>query len=390
MMNKKPDFTEYGKSDGKGVKEYIMDTIKWLESRGDKRAVGFDFSVFDTLPVSLWDMSILDDMENADMKDPAISKFMDDVIHTFGDDLWGHMFNGEIDFNDRDKTLENIMEHATKTLRNRIGGSNPVNERLLGPMAKGSKSRQVDELLAKGLETAKEAVYLALQTEHTGPLTHFVTKGRETLVEMKKYEAKGDRDAKRVKDGLEDLLLESENMLELIGMNKDKHDAFYNSLVNNFIDEQIERYNNPKHELGRMQILWKQIYSDETPLCPVKGLVAVVFDLKEKVLRPVAMCLHSGMRDDISEAFGEQLKGEGTEEFVMGKVIDFIQVHKEDALKYVDGKEIGDDGDMKMYMAHVSVHPEVQSPSPSFISSLIEHVSEHVDLDVNDFFKESE
>jgi len=74
----------------------------------------------------------------------------------------------------------------------------------------------------------------------------------------------------------------------------------------------------------------------------------------------------------------------------MGKVIDFIQVHKEDALKYVDGKEIGDDGDMKMYMAHVSVHPEVQSPSPSFISSLIEHVSEHVDLDVNDFFKESE
>jgi len=248
----------------------------------------------------------------------------------------------------------------------------------------------MDELLAKGLETAKEVVYLALQTEHTGPLTHFVTKGRETLVEMKKYETKGDRDAEKVKEGLEELLLESENMLELMGMDKDKHDAFYNSLVNNFVDEQIERYNNPDDELGRMQILWKQIYSDETPLCPVKGLVAVVFDLKKKVLRPVAMCLHAGMRDDISEAFGEQLKGENTEEFVMGKVIDFIKVHKEDALKYVNGKEIGDDGDMKMFMARVSVRPEVQSPSASFISSLIEHVGEHVDLDVNDFFKDGE
>jgi len=390
MMNKKPDFAEYGKDDGKDVKEYIMDTIKWLESQGDERAVGFDFSVFDTLPASLWDMSILDDMENVDIKDPVITKFMDDVIHTFGHELWGHIFEGKIDFTNRDNAVLDIVEHATKTLRNRMGGSNPLNERLLGAMAKGSKSRQADELLAKGLETAKEAVYLALQTEHTGPLTHFVTKGRETLVEMKKYEAKGDRDAEKVKDGLEELLLESENMLELMGMDKDKHDAFYNSLVNNFVDEQIERYNNPDDELGRMQILWKQIYSDETPLCPVKGLVAVVFDLKKKVLRPVAMCLHAGMRDDISEAFGEQLKGENTEEFVMGKVIDFIKVHKEDALKYVNGKEIGDDGDMKMFMARVSVRPEVQSPSASFISSLIEHVGEHVDLDVNDFFKDGE
>jgi len=49
---------------------------------------------------------------------------------------------------------------------------------------------------------------------------------------------------------------------------------FYNNLVNDFIEEEMAD-NNPEHEMGRVQVLWRQIYSDGMDETPINGLVAV-------------------------------------------------------------------------------------------------------------------
>jgi len=94
------------------------------------------------------------------------------------------------------------------------------------------------------------------------------------------------------------------------------------------------------------------------------------------------MCLHSALMEDIEKAFMEKLENTSAQRFVMNGVMDFLNTNKGDAMKYVNAQKVnGTDDENTLYAANVSVAPEVQKPSPLLVRSIIDKISETVDME---------
>lgn len=377
-MSKKPEYMEYASSKDKNIKDYITDVLQWLKDKGDARLENFDFEILERLPKETWDPRSM--LKTSEEMTEEEQEFINKITGEFGNDLWGEMFDNKIDF--RDGTKDNIQE-AIEIMRGKIGAKNKNSARVMGPLVR-SNQQEAQNLLDSIYDEAKDGVYATLQLGQTELLDQFIEGAKENLARIKKN--KPDVEDSETYQAISNLVLESENIIELMNLDDEQQTAFYNNLINDFIEEETAD-NNPEHEMGRVQVLWRQIYSDEMEQTPVNGLVAVLFDLKTKQLRPVVMCLHGSIMEDIEKAFVERLESVAAQKFVMNGVMDFLNTHKGDAMKYVNARKVDKDDDNSLFAANVSVAPEVQAPSAAFVRSIIERVSEHGALDIDEELK---
>jgi len=374
-MSKKPEYIEYANSSEKTIKDYIHDVLQWLKDKGDARMENFDLEILERLPASMWDpRTMLKSARDNELSEEE-QNFIGKITGEFGNDLWGDMFDNKIDFSVPDP--KNLQE-AIEMMRKRIGPKNHKSARLMGPLI-NSREQEAQDLLNNIYDEVKDAVYATLQLGQTDLLDQFIDTAKQNLARIKIN--KPNVEKSDTYQALDDLVLESENIIELVSLSDEQYNTFYNNLVNDFIEEEMAD-NNPEHEMGRVQVLWRQIYSDGMDETPINGLVAVLFDLKTKQLRPVVMCLHSALMEDIEKAFMEKLENTSAQRFVMNGVMDFLNTNKGDAMKYVNAQKVnGTDDENTLYAANVSVAPEVQKPSPLLVRSIIDKISETVDME---------
>jgi len=211
-----------------------------------------------------------------------------------------------------------------------------------------------------------------LQTDDWEFLDAFIKTGEASLKEVEE----NDHNIKE-NDGwkaLDSLLLESKNIKDIQKLSTDDYNAFHNNLINDFIEEEINDDIN-EDGLNNTQLLWRQYFSDDTQETPVNGLVAIFLDLRTKVIRPVTFCLHLALHHDIADAFDEQIQSQLSQKFVMSTMMDFMNTHKEIALKYMNARQVANNDDGSLFAANIGVSPEVQLPSARLVREIIDKIS---------------
>lgn len=371
-MSDKPSFFEYASNADLTMRDYIHDCFKWADENAEFDVPERIFELLDEVPDETFDMHNL--MKNTD--NPLVREFVSVVVKEYGNFLFGEMFEG-MDI----QSKEGIQE-AIESMRSQINVEEHKSRSLLGPIVK-SRASEAQDILEHILDEAKDAVYLALQTGDSDMLNTFTAKGKEALanIALSKPDMK-DSDGYQM---LLEIVNESENILSLIALDDDKYNAVYNRLIADFIEEEMESSRVNDDGLQTTQLLWRQFYDEEMQSTPVNGLVAILFDLDSKTLRPVTFCLHKSLHNDIGEAFHEQLQSQISQKFVMSTVMEFMNTHKEEALKYMNAREIAENDDGSLFAANITVSPEVQVPSAKLIKEIIEKVSSDDGLSGFDF-----
>ncbi len=373
-MSKKPSFYDYAKNKDKGMKDYVIDVLRWLESEGDERMKDFDFKMFDKLPDNIWnieDISAVRSSMDEDVKG-MFNKFLQMIIRDFGNDLWGDIFGDGIDLNNEDS-----LDSAIKDLRSKVKVKSRTGRSILGPLVK-SNVTEANDTLDRIMDEAKDAVYACLQIGDDSFLVSFIATGKESLAEVIK-----DKPEYANSDGyklLSEVILQAENILAISKLSDEQYNAFYNNLLRDFIDEEVDE-GDVIEGIGSVQVLWRQVYSEELQETPVNGIATVLFDLRRKTVRPVVFCLHEALHNDIDEAFSEQVGEPIAQRFIMGGVMDFLNVHKDAAMKFVDAREISSDDDNSLFAANIRVSPEVQTPSGKLVADILTRISLETFLD---------
>jgi hypothetical protein len=360
-MSSKPNFNDYAKSKNKSMKDYIEDTLLWLKAQGDERVTDEIMELLEKVPEGTFNgKKVMHLRDNED-----VQKLIDMTITTFGNELWGELFSeGKMNVDDN-------LQSAIEELRKKVHVEEPKARGLLGPLVK-SRASEASSSFEKILDEAKDAVYLALQTDDWEFLDTFIEKGENSLKEAEENEH-------NIKENegwkaLNSLLLESKNIKDIQKLSTDNYNAFQNNLINDFIEEEINDDVN-EDGLNNTQLLWRQYFSDDIQETPVNGLVAIFLDLRTKAIRPVTFCLHVALHHDIADAFEEQIQSQLSQKFVMSTMMDFMNTHKEIALKYMNARQVANDDDGSLFAANIGVSPEVQLPSAKLVREIIDKIS---------------